>query len=217
VTFTISAAAASSLSVTGFPSSTTAGALQSFTVTVLDSYGNTATGYRGTVQFSSTDLQATLPANYTFTATDAGKHTFSAALKTAGTQSLTATDTSNANITGSEKNIAVSPAAASKFLLAMLLPTGTSNITAGTPFSLKVTVVDAYGNVVPTYTGTVKFSDSVGSATLPANYTFTTGTGKDNGVHTFSGLVLNTRGSQTLTVIDIKKSSLLGSLTVDVL
>jgi protocatechuate 3,4-dioxygenase beta subunit len=214
--FTITAAAASSFSVTGFPSSTTAGTSKNFTVTVLDPYGNTATSYRGTVQFSSSDPQAALPANYMFTATDAGKHTFSAALKTAGTQSLTATDTSNTNITGAEKNIAVSPAAASKFLLALILPAGATNVTAGTPFNLTVTVVDAYGNVVPTYPGTVNFSDSVGSATLPANYTFTTGTGKDNGVHTFTSLVLRTKGVQTLTVTDIKKSALLGSVIVDV-
>jgi hypothetical protein len=64
-----------------------------------------------------------------------------------------------------------------------------NTITAGTPFNLAITVVDLYGNVVPTYTGSVKFTEPVAGATLPANYTFTTGSGKDNGVHTFTGLV----------------------------
>ena len=77
-------------------------------------------------------------------------------------------------------------------------------------------VEDAYGNVVPSYTGTVKFTDSVTGATLPGNYTFTTGTGKDNGVHTFTGLVLKTKGTHTLKVIDTRTSSLIGSLNLTV-
>ena len=52
-----------------------------------------ATGYTGTVHFTSSDAQAGLPANYTFTGGDAGTHVFSVTLKTAGTQSITATDT----------------------------------------------------------------------------------------------------------------------------
>ena len=51
----------------------------SFTVTAQDAYGNRATGYTGTVHFTSSDAQASLPVDYTFTAADAGMHTFSAA------------------------------------------------------------------------------------------------------------------------------------------
>ena len=82
-------AAAASLAVTG-STAATAGAAQTVTVTVLDAIGNVATGYTGTVYFSSTDVQAGLPASYTFTAADAGIHTFSVTLKTAGTQSISA-------------------------------------------------------------------------------------------------------------------------------
>ena len=49
----------------------------------MDAFGNTVTGYRGKVKFTSTDTQASLPADYTFTAADAGIHTFTVALKTA--------------------------------------------------------------------------------------------------------------------------------------
>ncbi len=42
--------------------------------------------------FSSSDAQAGLPSSYTFTAADAGVHTFSATLKTAGSQSITVKD-----------------------------------------------------------------------------------------------------------------------------
>src|SRR5207245_2727568 len=86
-------AAVNSLAVAGYASPTTAGAAHNFTVTAKDAFGNTATNYAGTVAFSSTDAQATLPANYTFVSGDGGVHTFSATLKTAGTQSITATDT----------------------------------------------------------------------------------------------------------------------------
>jgi hypothetical protein len=91
-----------------------------------------------------------------------------------------------------------------------------NTITAGTPFNLTLTAVDVYGNVLPTYTGTVKFTDSVAGATLPAKYTFTTGSGMDNGVHIFTGLILNKTGLQTITVTDTKTGKVLGTLTVNV-
>jgi hypothetical protein len=81
---TITPAAPSSFRVSGFPA-TTAGVAHSFTVTALDPFGNVATGYIGTVAFSSSDPIASLPTNYAFTAADAGVHTFSAVLKRAGT------------------------------------------------------------------------------------------------------------------------------------
>jgi hypothetical protein len=73
------------------------------TLTGDDAYGNVATGYRGTVHFTSTDKSATLPANYTFTAADNGAHTFSSGVKfkTTGKQTLTAADTVTGTITGS--------------------------------------------------------------------------------------------------------------------
>ena len=45
---------------------------QAFSVTARDPYNNTATGYVGTVHFTSSDGQAVLPANYMFTSGDAG-------------------------------------------------------------------------------------------------------------------------------------------------
>ncbi len=60
-----------------------------------------ATGYTGTVSFSSTDAKAVLPANYPFGTTNAGTQNFFVTFETSGTQSITATDTSTASITGS--------------------------------------------------------------------------------------------------------------------
>src|SRR5207244_348685 len=100
----VSAAAAASFSVSA-PASTTAGSSFSFTVTAKDAFNNTATGYTGTVHFSSGDAQAVLPANGTLTN---GLGSFSATLKTAGNQTLTATDTVSSSVTGTSNAIAVS-------------------------------------------------------------------------------------------------------------
>ena len=77
--------------VAGYPA-TTAGIANTFTVTVRDTIGQIATGYTGTIYFSSSDVQAGLPASYTFSAADAGVHTFGATLKSAGTQSIAVRD-----------------------------------------------------------------------------------------------------------------------------
>jgi hypothetical protein len=206
---TVSPAAASKMIVAGFPSPTTAAVAGSFTVTLEDPYGNIASGYRGTVHLTSSDGKALLPANYTFTATDAGVHIFSATLKTAGTQSITATDTTTGSLIGTDTGIMVKPAAASKFIL-----TGPATVSAGVAFSLTVTALDAYGNVVTGYTGTIHFSSTDTTASLPKNSTFTT---TDQGVHTFTGLVLRKKGYQKITITDTHNSSLTCSVIVDVL
>jgi hypothetical protein len=182
------------------PSSTTAGTAFTLKLTARDPYGNTATGYSGTVHFSSSDGKAVLPANYTFTSSDAGSHTCSVTLKTAGRQSVTASDTITSSITGTASGIVVNPAAAAKFLL-----TAPSSVTHGVAFSVTLTVEDAYGNVVTGYVGTVHFKSSDGTASLPANYTFTAA---DAGVHTFTSLILHRKGKQTVTVTDTVNSSL---------
>jgi hypothetical protein len=206
---TVSPAAASTMIVSGFPSPATAGATGSFTVTLKDAYGNIATGYAGTLDFTSSDAKAVLSANYTFMTGDAGKHTFSGTLKTAGNQSITTADTVSASLQGTDAGITVKAAAASKFVLS-----GPSSVMPGAPFSLTVTVEDAYGNIVTGYVGTVHLSSSDSKAHLPANYTFTAG---DNGVHTFTGLVLKKTGNQTITVTDTHNSSIIGKKVVDVL
>ena len=113
----VQAAAAKTLALTGFPASDTAGTAGTLTVTAYDAYGNVATGYTGTVALTSSDPHAVLPSNESFTAADAGKLSFSVTLDTAGTQSITATDTVTPSITGSESGIAVQAAAAKTLML----------------------------------------------------------------------------------------------------
>jgi hypothetical protein len=186
---------------TGFPSSVTAGAAGTVTVTALNPDGSVNTGYTGTVHFTSSDPHAVLPADYTFPAADQGVHTFNATLVTAGSQSITATDTTTSTMLGFESGIQVNPAAASQLVLS-----APSSVRHGSAFSLTLTVEDAYGNVVTGYVGTVHFTSSDSTATLPADYTFTAA---DAGVHTFtSAAILCKRGTQTLSVTDTQNSAL---------
>jgi hypothetical protein len=200
----VSPASATSFSVSGFPAAT-AGVAQSFAVIAHDAFGNVATGYVGTVAFSSSDLQAGLPPQYTFTASDGGIHTFSATLKTAGAQSVSVADGSNRAISGTQSGITVTPSTATHFGI-----TGpTTTITTGKSFTAIVSALDAYGNVSPTYRGKVHFSDTV-SAGLPSDYTFGA---TDNGVHSFS-VTLNTAGTQTLGIRDNVNNLINGSIVL---
>ena len=191
------------LSITGIPTSVTAGTSETFTVTALSPGGGTDTSFIGTVEFSSTDSQAALPGGYTFTAADAGTCTFAVTFKTAGLQSITATDAASDALIGTEDNIIVQAAAASS-----LKVTGfpTTDI-AGTPETFAVTAFDAYGNVATGYTGTVGFASSDGKASLPADATITP---EDQGTLTFTA-ALETAGTQSITATDTSSASITGT------
>jgi hypothetical protein len=191
------------------PATITAGTGGSFTATALNADGSVNTGYTGTVHFTSSDPRAVLPADYTFTPSDAGVHNFTATLDTAGTQSITATDTTTPNINGTDGPITVNPAAASH--LSVSAP---ASVTKGKAFSVTVTALDPYNNVATGYRGTVHFTSSDRNATLPANYTFAAA---DNGAHTFTNKVtLKTLGTQTVTATDTVTGSITGSASISV-
>jgi hypothetical protein len=204
---TITPAAASSMSVTPLPLATTAGAVNTVTVTLRDPYGNIATGYQGTLNFSSVDTQAALPAAYTFTAADAGVHTFNIVFKTAEDATLVVQDPANLALTSSQGNIRVSAGAVAGFTVS-----GPSNATKGTAVNITVKAVDAYGNIVTNYLGKVHLSDSVSGAVLPADYTFTAA---DNGAHVFA-ITLNSTGLNTIKVVDTASNVITGSLGLNV-
>lgn len=102
---TVSASVATHFVVTA-PTGVTLGTPFTFTVTAEDSNNNVATGYTGTVHFSSLDTAATLPANSTLVN---GTETFTGTFGTAGLQTLTATDTVSTSITG-ESTVTVNAA-----------------------------------------------------------------------------------------------------------
>jgi FKBP-type peptidyl-prolyl cis-trans isomerase 2 len=201
----VNAGAATHLAVTGMVSPRTAGSYGTVTVTAKDAYGNTNKSYTGTVHLTSTDGAAALPANYTFVSGDAGTHKFGLTLKTAGTQSVTATDTVTASIRGSQTGIVVTAGADTHLAVTGMV----SPRTAGTYGTVTVTAKDAHGNTAKSYTGTVHLTSTDGAAALPANYTFTA---SDAGVHKF-GVTLKTAGTKSVTATDTVTASIHGSQT----
>jgi uncharacterized delta-60 repeat protein len=189
--------------ITG-PSAPAAGAANTYTISVYNPDGSADTGYSGTVHITSSDAHAVLPANFTITG---GTGTFSAILKTLGFQSLTATDTATPGITGGDANIAVNVAGATHFSISV-----PATVTHGVDFTLTVTALDAYGNVVTGYNDTVHFSSTVAGDILPADYTFQAA---DAGVRTFTNKTkLKKRGYDNLTVTDTLNGALTTTITI---
>jgi uncharacterized repeat protein (TIGR01451 family) len=128
----------------------------------------TLTGYVGTVHFTSSDALAILPADYTFTAADAGTHTFPITLKTLGNQTITVTDVRSAGFTGTATfNVANGPDL-------VISKTHTGNFSVGqTGATYTITIMNA-GNTATGAGNSVTVTDS-----LPAglNATAFVGTG----------------------------------------
>jgi len=177
--------AATHFSVTSVTSAT-AGTAIDFAVTALDASNNVVASYAGTVQFGSTDIQALLPANSLLRN---GSGNFSVTLKTAGSQTITATDIVTA-ITGTSNSINVSSGPASHF---SVVAPGTA--APGTAFNFTVTALDAFNNVATSYSGTVHFTSTDGQAVLPADSALL------NGMGTFSA-TLNTVNNEMITATD---------------
>ena len=187
----VGAADAAQMTLTG-PGQIDAGVFGTFALTVQDSFGNRATGYMGNITFASSSIQATLPATYTFQAADAGTYTFNGALGVAGPQTVTVTDASLPTL-ASTLALTVKEGA----LAALNLQGLPGQTTAGATSDMYLTAQDANGNVVSTYAGTVTFSSSDPTATLPASTTL------PGGNKVFSpGVVLRTSGAQTVSVTD---------------
>jgi hypothetical protein len=163
---TISPAAADQFAVsTSFAGADVAGAAGTITVEAEDPFGNTADQYLGTVELSGSDRGMTgLPASYAFTAADAGSHTFTGViLVTAGSQTITATDSATATITGSA-TVDVVPAAANQVAITSMA----MSLVAGDMGQVTLQLEDAYGNP-----GAVSTSDqTIGLHTDSAAGTF---------------------------------------------
>jgi hypothetical protein len=186
-------ASATSFALTA-PATAPAGTPFDVTVQAVDPFGQTALGYTGTVTFSTTDTNpaVVLPADHTFTAADAGVHTFpgEATLVSVGGQVLTATDAATSSLTGNAA-VTVSPAAADH-LLFLQQPTDTAAGQAITP-ALLVAVVDQFGNVVTadnSDTVTLAIGTNPGGGTLRGTRTVTV----VNGVATFCDLSIDQAG-----------------------
>ena len=193
----ISAATASHFTVST-PAAATVGLPISAVVTAEDTFGNTATGYAGTVQITSSDAAAVLPAANTLTN---GVGSFQVTLNTLGNKTVTATDSVNNAITGTSNATNVSnvpPAPATHFSVS-----APASATAGTSFSVTVTALDASNATANSYSGTVHFT-STAAGTVPADVALV------NGVGVVSA-TLTSSGNQTITATDTVSASITGT------
>lgn len=188
--FSIRPAAAASLELTGLPASVQAGSSNSVQVTLRDSFGNAAAGYTGTVHFTSTDAQAVLPADTTFTAADAGQKTFTGVeLRTAGTSSIAATDTLVAALTDTASTT-VNASSPSRLVFSTQPANGSVRTTLA---AVSVALQDAYGNAATDSSPTVTVSLTGGNAAATLSGTLSATPG--SGVATFSDLSIDQEGT----------------------
>lgn len=87
-----------------------------------------------------------------------------------------------------------------------------SNIVAGSPFSATVTAI-YNGKRDTIIDGPIHFTSSDTAAVLPTLYVFTAA---DAGSHTFTGLLLMTPGTQTMTVSDYDATPIAGTVNITV-
>jgi S-adenosylmethionine hydrolase len=197
---TVSPAGASSFTVPT-PGMQTAGSAFEETLTALDAYGNTATGYTGskTVTFSgpSGSPNSTAPKYPVSVSFSAGVGKASITLYKAESTTLTAKEGS---IAGTSGGFTVAPATAAS----LSLSAASTTPTAGEADNLSIAAFDAYGNAATAYTGAHALtfggasavgankptvSDSAGAATAfgtATSISFTSGiatvSGANNGV-----------------------------------
>jgi len=207
----ISAVTPTSLSVTGLPASVTAGTAKNIIVSAVN--GSTvATAYTDTVSFSSTDPKAVLPANYTYTSTDAGTHVFPITFETAGAQSVTVTDMQNANLIGSESTTVTVGAPAS---LNIVSGNNQTAPTIGTfTLPLVVQLLDAYGNGISGVTVTFTAPATGASGTFAGGSTTAQATTNSSGTATSPIFTANTTsGTYSVTASAASLSPVSFSLT----
>ena len=226
-TLTVNIGAVSKLGVSGYSIPVNAGTAGNFTVTAQDTGGNTITTYIGTVHFTSTDSHAILPADYTFVAGDHGTHTFSATFDTAGNQSVTATDTVTATITGTQGGITINPSNATQISVETA-PTGSGtivsaqNLTSGNSITAYVVTRDQYGNFVANAAGTWSLINMTGGVVsgdlVPASDTKSAVfTGRLTGaavIHVTSGSLASTDSGTIIVIVgSVSKLSVSGYTT----
>lgn len=205
------ASAGSASGKTGSPSTQSAVSSFSVTVNAVDANWNIISGApANTITLTSSDVNATMPAPASLSS---GTVTFATVtLPTAGTRTITATNTSDGTKTAdTSPTITVNPGAINK--LQILVPgetaapgtgtgkTGTPNNQAsGSPFTVTVNGVDANWNLVNS-TDVIQITSSDGAAGLPSNAALVAGT-RDFTV------TLNTAGARTVTATDVTNGSI---------
>jgi len=181
------------LAVTG---SAVAGNTLSATLQALTASASVDPAYSGTVHFTSSDSNAMLPSDYTFVPSDNGSHVFSVALRSSGSQSITATDTEASALRASQ-TITVTPAAAATITLNA--GSGqTANDGSAFTTTLSAKVSDSFGNSVPgtTVVFTAPAPSSGASGTFAGGSSSASVATGSNGVATAPAFTANSTAGQ---------------------
>ena len=189
---------------TGSPGAQTAGSASSFTVNAVDANWNLVNTITDVVEITSTDMNATL---HPAAALASGTRSFPATPNTAGSWTVTASDTTDSGKTP-DTSPSIMVGAGSFTKLQTLVPgetadpgsptgkTGSPSAqTAGSTFVVTVNAVDTNWNLVSAVTDVVTITSTDGNAGLPAEAALVAGT------HSFA-CTLNTAGSWTMTASD---------------
>ena len=229
---TVGLASTASLSLSAATTTPTAGAADNLTITALDTYGNTATGYTGskTLTFSGASAIGTHTPTITSTtgtavnfgtstaitftngqATVTGSSNGVMTLYKAGPASIVVSDGTLTNGTGLA--VTVAPAPPNKLVYNPEPPaTGASNTTLT---SFGVSVEDTYGNLETTGNNGSTDTVTLSLATKPTNGAFSsptntyTNVAAVNGTATFASVALNNiAGSYTFTATDTESDDL---------
>ena len=147
--------------------------------------------------------------NFTTSPSAMGGKALGFGFKPSGSLYVAGTATCTATFTAAGQTLPLSTS--TSFTITMLPPTvshfavsAPAGATAGSPVSVTVTAQDGANNTVSAYTGTVHFTSTDNSATLPADAALT------NGVGTFSS-TLKTAGSRTISAHDTVTSAIAGT------
>lgn len=179
----------------------TAGQTTDLSLLVQDQFGNTATGYTGTVSITSTDPEATVPEPVAFGPTDAGTVSLSGAVthRTAAAQTLTASDASNDVLTDSVE-VAVAPGEVAQLFLRGDGYYALSDVFLPLPSPYIPSARDEFGNAV-TAPYDVRMSVSPGAARLSgAALPSTLSLNRTDGEIAFPTVQFGTPGPQRLTI-----------------
>ncbi|MBM4012197.1 MAG: hypothetical protein FJ286_12590 [Planctomycetes bacterium] len=168
----------------------------------VDAAGLPVLGYSGSATISSSDTAATLPSTVTLVN---GTAFVPVTFRTAGSQTLTATDSADAARAASATTTVAAPLVATKLMV--LMPTQTR---AGVPTTVAALAVDAGGRVVTTFNGTATVASTDTAATLPLiEVIFKAGRA------TFQ-VTLATAGRQSVTVASLSDPKVSGTASTTV-
>jgi streptogramin lyase len=173
------------------PASVTAGSSFSLTVQAQDISGNLITSFNGTVTLALANNPGGATLGGTLTATaSGGVATFSGLTLTKAASGYTLTAATPGLGPGITSAMTVTPAVATQLVITQQPP---ATVKVNSPFTMKASLEDAYGNVVTTASGTVSvaFANNPTGATLGGTKSVTA----SQGVASFTNLTINKTGS----------------------